>query len=232
MNPMRRRMLAASGAMLAAAGAGAVMRPRALSADEVVDPQLDRLFPTACGTWRVDPLAGAFVRASDERGRVLGVYDRLLERTYIDPDGYRIMLSAAYVANAFDGPALQVHRPEICYRYAGYRVGPTEPVRVDAAGRAIPAVRLRADLPGRAEPITYWIVVGNTVADDHTELRWQRIRANLTRRVLDSLLVRVSSIDADEARAYRMQDGFAAAMAASLAPASAARIFGATAPAR
>lgn len=232
MNPLRRRVLAASAAIFATAAAGAALRPRTLDADDVVDPQLDALFPSACAGWNLDPLAGAFVRASDERGRVLGVYDRLLERTYVGSDGYRIMLSAAYVANAFDGAALQVHRPEVCYQYAGYRIGPTHATRLSIGTAEIPATRLRAELPGRVEPITYWIVVGNAVADDHTSLRWRRVRAHLSRQILDSLLVRVSSIDNDEARAFRMQTAFAAAAADAVNPEAAARIFGIAAPTR
>lgn len=226
MTPLRRRSVVL-GLAMAGTGALAVMaQPRPLSPEQIVDPRLDALFPGGFGPWRIDPLAQAFVRAVDQHGRVLGVYDRLYEQTFIDDRGYRIMVSAAYIANAFEGSSLQLHRPEVCYRYGGYTVSDIEPHDLPIGERTIPTTRLLATLPGRIEPITYWIVVGNEVMGTPAALRRRRVAAALQRRPVDSLLVRISSIDRERERANAAQDRFAAALAASLGEAAAPRVFG------
>ncbi len=226
MKPLRRRALAIGLAMSGAGVLAAIAQPRPLSPEDIVDPQLDRLFPDAFGPWRIDPMVQVFVRAVDQHGRILGVYDRLYEQTYIDERGYRIMVSAAYIANAFEGASLQLHRPEVCYRYSGYTVSAVRSQALSLGGRPLPVTRLLAELPGRTEPITYWVVVGREAIGDPAALRRRRIAAALQRRPADSLLMRISSIDRDPARAAEVQDRFAAGLAASLGETERARVFG------
>jgi EpsI family protein len=229
MSPVRRRAVLLAAAMVGTTALGTIGRTDPPEPGEVAEPRLDTLFPQAFGRWRVDPLARALVRPTDQNGKVFGVYDRLFEQTYADDRGYRVMLSVAYVAHAFEGSGLQLHRPEVCYRYAGYAIGPTRDERMPLLGSADLAItRLEATLPGRREPITYWVLVGGEVIGDRQTMRKRRIVAALRRQTLDSLLVRVSSIDPDAERAWRLQSGFADELAAALPAAERARVFGAT----
>jgi EpsI family protein len=222
----RRKAMVVAGCMAATAVLAQLARPRPVADGEVPDPHLDALVPSAFGSWTVDPLSRSFVRPTNEQGKVLGVYDRLFEQTFVDSRGYRIMLSMAYLARAFQGSSLQVHRPEICYRYSGYQVGESSVGEFRLDDRVIPVVRLQAQLPGRPEPITYWILTGREVIGEHGQMRKRRILAALRREWLDGMLVRISSIDPDTERAYRIQQEFAQAFAQALPPASRARVFG------
>jgi EpsI family protein len=201
----------------------AMLARPASPAGEALD--LASLFPSRFGPWRTDALTSAFVRPSDHQGKVLGFYDRVFERTFVDDQGYRVMLSVAYLANAFEGSALQMHEPEVCYRFAGYQVVDSQDMRLSIDGRAVAATHVVAQLPGRPEPITYWILAGGT-GGGHAALRRRRIVAALRREVLDGMLVRISSVDADPARAYRVHAAFAGDMARAMAPAARDRFLG------
>lgn len=168
---------------------------------------LDTLVPQAFGGWEVDAVSRDFVRPADRDGRLYGLYDQVLERVYINRQGYRMMLSMAFGAE--QSASLQLHQPEVCYRYSGYTVSPTEEVPLTLAGRTIVATRLQAQLPGRPEPITYWSVLGGLTATELSAIRWRRVELALRRQPLDGLLVRVSSVDPDKQRAYTLQAGFA-----------------------
>jgi EpsI family protein len=208
------------------------LRPRPHAASALADPQLEKLIPERFGAWEVDALSRPLVRPSDDHGRLVGAYDRLLERTFVDERGYRVMLSMAYLSSAFDGSSLQVHRPEVCYRYSGYMVEEPKSGLLDLPERSLPVTRLKAWMPGRIEPITYWVVVGNKVYGHHGELRRERIRAAMRREVLDGALIRLSSIDADRERAYRQHEQFGRQLAIALDAGRRPRVFGAASPDR
>jgi EpsI family protein len=215
---VRRRAVVIAAALTGTAVLSALVRPRA-DTGGLPASTFGRLFPTAFGSWRVDQRSAAFVRTVDPQGRLANVYDRLIERNFVDDDGYHVMLSVAYNAHAFDGSsALQVHRPEVCYRSAGYQIGDPTEAALNLTDRTVAVTRVLARLQGRAEPITYWILVGGRAISEHGQMRKRRILAALRRQPLDSMLVRVSSIDRDTAFAYRKQAAFADELATVLAP--------------
>jgi EpsI family protein len=227
MTGVRRRAVLIAGCMAGTAAIARLARPLPLAPDEVTDPHFEAWFPSRFGVWSVDPVTRPLVRSTDPQGKVLGVYDRLFERIFVDARGYRVMLSMAYLARAFEGSSMQLHRPEVCYRYSGYQVGELRTGQLRLQDRALPVTRLLATMPGRTEPITYWVLVGSDVVGEHNEMRKRRILASLRRVWLDGLLVRISSIDPDVARAYGIQEEFADALAAALDDSDRARVFGA-----
>lgn len=224
MNPGRRRALAYAAAMGSVAALTAVARPPRPDPDAPPALTLHTLFPERFGDWRVDELSRAFVRAPNRDGRAYGLYDQLLERTFVRPDGQRIMLSAAYGREQSAG--LQMHRPEICYRSGGYTISDMQAATLALRGRAISATRLMARLPGRPEPITYWTLMGGAVVADAVGIRRSRLAAVLHHQILDGLLVRISSIDDDPARAHALQARFADEIVAAIAPADRDKVIG------
>lgn len=229
MNQGRRRALMLAGAMVSASGLAAIARPSRSDLNGRPPLRLETLFPMAFGEWQVDPLSRAFVRAGTggQGAPYAGLYDQVLERTFVDGRDQRMMLSVAYTHEQSAG--LQLHRPELCYRYNGYELdGPVRTVlRLDQ--RAVAATRLFAVLPGRPEPLTYWTLLGGVVVADAFAWRWRRIDAVLRDQVLDGLLVRVSTIDGDPARAYALQARFANELVLAIAPADRAKVIGAPA---
>lgn len=225
MNPGRRRALTLAAAMVSASGLAALARPPSAGAGGQQPPRLDALFPSAFGEWQIDPLSRAFVRAGTGAGTAYAdLYDQVLERTFVDAIGQRVMLSVAYAHEQSSG--LQLHRPEVCYRYSGYKLGGIEPTVLRIDQRPVAATRLFAVLPGRPEPLTYWTVLGGVVVADVSAWRWRRIAAVLRHRLLDGMLVRISTIDGEPARAHALQARFADELVRAMAPADRLRVIG------
>lgn len=185
---------------------------------------LEQLFPSAFGGWRLDPAASALIRPAFERARQFQMYDQVLERTYMDDAGHRIMLSVAYGRQQSVG--LQMHRPEVCYKAGGFKVSNIEPGTLGLLGRTLPVTRLFASLEGRPEPITYWRLLGNEVVADEASFKLRQLTPGAMGGIPDGLLVRISSLDDDPPRAYKLQTDFAQAMAQALTPAQRQRVLG------
>lgn len=223
MNLQRRKALGLGAGMGAAALAAWWMKP-------VPDPQagsgptLEQMFPRRFGDWQADTGAEMFVRPAREQGRYLGIYDQVLERTYVDAQGRRVMLVAAQGSEQSAG--LQLHRPEVCYPGNGFRVSGLQPAMLPVGGRTLPGTRLHAVMPGRSEPITYWTVLGGAVVGDGAEFRLRQLQFGLRRRLLDGMLVRLSSIEPDPQRAYALHLRFANDLAVALPAAYRSKILG------
>lgn len=224
MNRGRRQALILAGTMGSVAALAAFARPPRPDADARAALSLDTLFPRAFGDWRIDPLSRAFVRPADRQGKLYQIYDQVLERTFVDGAGQRIMLSVAFGSE--QSSSLQMHRPEVCYRAAGYTIRAVQPGTLKVAGRVLHAMRVDAALPGRPEPITYWTLLGGAVVHDAASARRRRLQAVLRHELLDGLLVRVSSIDDDRVRAHALQDRFADELVAAIAPADRPKVVG------
>lgn len=225
MSPLpHRRTLMVGGAMAAVAGLAALARPPRPDRDAPPPMVLESLFPKHFGDWRIDELSRALVRAAVREGLAYGLYDQLLERTFVRTDGLRMMLSVAYGREQSAG--LQMHRPEICYRYGGYTISTPHMARLPVAGRQLEATRLFARLPNRPEPITYWTLLGGELVVDAAAVRRQRFAAVLRYQILDGLLVRISSIDDVVERAYGQQARFADELVSAIPPAQRDKVIG------
>jgi EpsI family protein len=120
------------------------------------------------------------------------------------------MLSLAYGDDQRGG--LQAHRPEVCYPAQGFKLGKVEDGPLPTTFGTIDVRRMTTSLGPREEPVTYWLTVGNQVIKNKWDKRIAEVRLGLTGQIPDGLLFRVSSIDKDAARAFAMQEKFAADM--------------------
>lgn len=186
--------------------------------------RLEDVFPNRFGDWRLDETMQAFVRPADEQGRIYAVYDQVLERAYLDTAGERVMLSAAFGSE--QSPALQVHRPEVCYAASGFRITGKRNESLALDERSLPVTRLHASMPGRSEPITYWTVLGDKVAADGGAFRWEQMRSAMRGDILDGMLVRISTIGRDPEASYRVHTRFASALLQAVPAQHRARVFG------
>jgi len=222
MSPARRKALVLAASMGAAAALAALGKPVPHDGGPALD--LDTLLPREFGDWRVDAASEAFVRPAAQQGKVYKVYDQVLERTFINSKGQRIMVSAAFGRE--QSASMQMHRPEVCYPGGGFQVEGIEQVQLSLAGQAVAATRLHAFLPGRSEPITYWTLLGDVVVTDSTAFRLRQLSFGMRRQVLDGLLMRVSSIDSQPARAYELQSRFADDLVRAMRPAERVKVIG------
>lgn len=134
------------------------------------------------------------------------------------------MLSVAYGGNQTDN--LQVHLPEGCYAGQGFAVSDKIRGILATTLGQLPVARLVATKGPRIEPITYWIVVGDTIARSDWEMKKAKLAYTLKGRVPDGILVRISSIDPDSERAYALQTRFAQELLAAVPEESREKIFG------
>ena len=192
-------------ALMFAASVGAIVaRPTQKVADEHA-VSLVAIVPKQFGEWREVPQAVQMVNPQTQE-LLDKLYSEILTRTYVNAQGYRIMLSLAYGSD--QRGALQAHKPEACYPAQGFTVHRNEVATLKTQYGEIPARRLYTTLGQRHEPVTYWFTVGDKASPTQLEKRLVEMRFALTGRIPDGMLFRVSSIDLDRSRAYAAQDQF------------------------
>jgi EpsI family protein len=198
-------------------------RPQPLAQSRANMP-LEQLFPARFGAWQLDPSSAPLIRPAFEQAKRFQMYDQVLERTYLNPSGYRIMLSVAYGRQQSVG--LQMHRPEVCYKAGGFKVEGLSPASLRVGQGMLPVTRLFASMEGRPEPITYWRMLGDDVVADEVQFKLRQLSLSTSGAIPDGMLVRVSSIDEDKAAAYQAHAAFVQALAQALSPAQSLRVLG------
>lgn len=193
-------------------------------ADSRPKTPLAELIPASFGDWVEDRAVPVVLPAPDVQANLNKVYNQVLARTYVNRHGYRIMLSLAYGGDQSDG--MSVHRPEVCYPAQGFEVTRVWGDDLRLANRDIPVTRATTRLGPRNEPLTYWIVNGDQVVGRGFDSRLIQLRYTLRGKIPDGMLVRVSSIDTDAARAFDAQDRFSRELIGSLEPGLRTRLVG------
>jgi EpsI family protein len=222
-----RRMFVAAGMMLSAAVLAQSSRP-VLKQNLAAAPNLDTDVPAQFGSWKIDPNVPLVLPPPDLQAVVERTYSQVLSRTYVNQAGQRIMFLVAYTQDQSD-PVTQAHSPEICYPAQGFAVVNRRDDTVVIGAHRVSAVRMLARAPGRSEPVSYWVTVGETVPRMGIEARLASMRYMLTGGIPDGMLVRVSCIDANEGRGYTAHDLFLNEMEPALAQGFDRRLLGATA---
>ena len=118
--PLRKVVLLVA-LMLLAAAAGEWMRPTYRLSEHKPAVVLDKQVPEAFGEWRLDRSITPVLPDPGLQSMLDALYSQTLARTYINPQGQRIMLSIAYGSDQ-SNEATAVHRPEFCYSAQGFTV--------------------------------------------------------------------------------------------------------------
>lgn len=214
--------------MFSAAGLALALKPTVKVADSSPKIDLEALVPKAFGDWKIDSTITPLIANPEQEALINKIYNQTLTRTYVNPKGERVMLSIAYGGDQSDNMA--VHKPEICYPGQGFQILKNPAIGNFSTGQGdIPVKRLVAGLGPRVEPITYWTTVGDQVEVSGLKWKLQQLKFGLTGKIPDGLLFRVSSIQADEAKAYATQDNFTREMLKAMSPEGRKRIVGAPA---
>ncbi len=190
--------------------AGVAARPAAKSSATGPKFVLDAAVPLQFAAWKQLPDQGAQVVNPQTKELLDKLYSQLLSRTYVNPQGYRIMLSLAYGDDQRGG--LAAHKPEICYPAQGFTLQSLTETEVSTPFGGIAAKRLNTSMATsqgtRKEPVTYWFAVGDTAIKNKLQQRIVEMKLGLTGQIPDGLLFRVSSIDDNPEQAYAMHDAF------------------------
>lgn len=201
----------AAAAMLACAASAYVLRPTPMPQGDV---RLEAMIPTQFGEWTLDPSVIPIAPTPDVQANLDKLYSQLVSRAYVNPRGERVMLVVAYGGDQSD--SLKAHRQEVCYQAQGFTIRDVRRDALTLAQGTVPLVRVHAQNRQRSEPMSYWFTMGEHVAIGHAERLFTQIAYGLGGRLPDGLLVRVSSLTADPATAYRSQDGFIQALLAAV----------------
>jgi EpsI family protein len=210
--------------MLLSAGLGAALRPTLFLADELPTINLSAMIPTAFGEWQELPLTMTQIVNPQQRETLERVYSETLSRTYVNADGYRVMLSVAYGKNQSKG--LELHSPEVCYPAQGFMLTNRYKAELRIMSKPLQSTRLETNLGQRYEPVSFWMAIGDSVTYGSVQKRLVELRYAMTGHIPDGMLVRVSSIDRETERAYATQARFANEMIAAIAPENRHRFVG------
>lgn len=221
---VNRSVLLLAALMFATSVGAIVVRPDTKAAERGPEISLEAMVPKRFSGWQEEEQRTAQMVNPQTKELLDKLYSQILSRTYIDADGYRIMLSVAYGSD--QRGALQAHKPEVCYPAQGFKLHDFAPAELRTDFGSITAKRLFASLRTRSEPVTYWFTVGDSAVKNAIEKRIVELRYGLTGQIPDGLLFRVSSIDADRERAYRMQERFINDLLLSVSPADRLRLSG------
>jgi EpsI family protein len=202
--------------MLAAAGLALAMVPRHKVADQGHKLNLESMIPQEFGEWRMQAKLDHLQVSPDVQAELDKIYNQTLTRTYNNDQGQHVMLSIAYGGDQSD--SMTVHLPEGCYRGQGFDVKRNTPINLRVGDVEIPVMRLVAEKGARIEPISYWILIGDSFALDRTNRKLAQLRYSLTGQIPEGILIRVSSIDADAEDAYQTHQRFLEQMIASVPP--------------
>ena len=212
-------------ALMFAASAGAIVaRPDTKAADLGPAFSLEAIVPKQFGDWRELPQGTIQVVNPQAQQLLDKLYSQILTRTYVNAEGYRIMLSLAYGTD--QRGSLQAHKPEVCYPAQGFKLHSSESLPVATPFGAIPAQRLFTSLGPRQEPVTYWFTAGDKAVQGRLQKRIVEMRYGLTGRIPDGMIFRVSSIDPDQVRANQLHDRFINELLQAVSPAERTRLAG------
>jgi EpsI family protein len=212
-------------AMVLSAMMSVWMTPSLYMSDKLGKPELETLFPKEFGDWRVDARSAMVLPSPQTQALLDSIYNQTLTRTYINPLGYRIMLSVAYGGDQSD--ATRAHLPEVCYPAQGFQITANKAGQIRLLDRPVAVRYLMSRYGARNEPITYWLVVGDQVTVSRTDQKLAQFRLGLKGYIPDGMLVRVSSIDNNPAQGYQQQEAFLRDLAQAVPESGRNRVFGA-----
>lgn len=175
-------------------------------ADQLERINLESMIPDKFGDWQIDKSIIPLQVDAETQAKLDKIYNQTLARTYVNSQGERIMLSVAYGGDQSDN--LTIHKPEVCYYVQGFEITNIFPGELLTQYGKLPIKRLMAVKGNRSEPITYWVTVGDKAVLPGLDQKLQQLRYGLTGNVPDGMLVRISSIDNDNDRAYQLQTTF------------------------
>jgi EpsI family protein len=190
--------------MLAAAGLALALTPRLKMADQGMI-SLEAMIPQQIDGWKLDETV-PFLINPELDSQVEKIYSQTLARSYINSKGERIMLSVAYGGD--QSLSMQVHRPERCYVAQGFQIKTSYKDVIDAGRAKLPVMKLVATQGQRIEPITYWVMIGDLAVRGRLEQNLARWKYGLTGQIPFGMVIRISTISANESQAYRTQEQF------------------------
>jgi EpsI family protein len=208
-----RRDLMIGAGCFAAAGAAAGLKPRKRM-DLLGTTKLDELLPRAFGAWRAED-TGALIAPPREGSLEDKLYNQVVSRVFSRADGAVVMMLVAYGKAQTD--LLQLHRPEICYPFFGFTVSGSHPQTIPVTREvSIPGRALTASSFNRTEQILYWARVGEYLPQTGSEQLLARLKSQAQGWIVDGVLVRISTVNAEADQGLAVNLHFARELVAAM----------------
>ena len=212
--------------MLLAVGLALAITPREKIADHGPKIDLEKMIPKEFGDWKVDESVIPVIPSQEVKKQVEETYDQMVNRTYVNNNGERMMISIAYGSR--QNQKLKAHRQEVCYASQGFIIRDFKREEATVAGMPITVNRMFAINNQRFEPVTYWFTVGDKVVGSHLNRLLVQIQYAFTGSIPDGVLVRVSNISPNEPASYRAHIEFINTMLRSVSPEGVKKLVGST----
>lgn len=209
--------------MLLATGIAVALRPTQLMAEIGTSLDLEKIVPQTFGEWQELRQSGQIVNPQLQQ-TLDKFYAQVLSRLYVNSKGEAVMLSIAYGKDQSDEK--QVHYPEVCYPAQGFQVLSTEKGSAKTDFGDIRVKRLLTELGARKEPITYWTTVGEQVVLSGYEAKKVQLSYGFNGYIPDGLIFRVSSVDNDSEKAFKLQQTFISDLIKNISPSDRLRLAG------
>lgn len=204
----RKFLLGASFAAVAAVGA---WRQPSNRIDYLGSRKLDEVVPKKFGGWEFMGSSGLVIPPEDQLSSLL--YSSMLTRVYTSGENSIMLLIAQ---SAGQTGVLQVHRPEVCYPAGGYKLSAVVPQAIPLPSGSLVTNTLTATADTRNEQILYWTRIGNHLPVSWAQQRMAVATDNLKGYVPDAVLVRVSTVDTNRERAFKLMSDFTRQMLAAM----------------
>ncbi|TBO30188.1 EpsI family protein [Aquabacterium lacunae] len=201
------------------------MVPNTYMADERHRAPIQSLVPHAFGQWQEEESGMVVVADPTLQSSIDKLYSEVVNRTYVDRNGHRVMLSIAYGKNQ-NSHSTAAHRPEFCYSAQGFLVERHGNRPLQLNDHVIPTARVVGKLAERHEPITYWVTLDETPTLPGLSRKIQQLRYGLQGKIADGMLVRISTIGNSTEEEFAVHDRFVREWREAMPEAHKARFFG------
>jgi EpsI family protein len=168
--------------------------------------RLENIIPHQFGDWRELPEQNLEIINPQQEATIERIYSQTLSRTFINRKGDAIMLSIAYGEDQSD--ANELHHPEVCYPAQGFQVLMNKPALIKTPYGNIRAQQLYTVMDSRAEPLTYWTLLGHKIVRGGTQSKLEQLKYGFKGLIPDGLLFRVSNISSNQNYSYALHEQF------------------------
>jgi len=153
------------------------------------------------------------------------LYADILNASYVNPQDRTVMLSIAYGKDQSEGH--DVHKPELCYPAQGFtKLEELDiPIALDT-NRTILVHYMKMQKGQRIEPLFYWTLAGDYLYRNKMNKRRIAFQYSLDNLIPDGMIVRVSTLEANNAIAQKSLIDFVKDWYASIPEEQRTRYFG------
>lgn len=214
MTPLLRTALITAALMFGAPVFAWLLTPQKSIADTAPQIDLEQAIPKQFGDWKTVEHGVSLVPTAAQEDTLNAIYSQIVNRTYINSRGERIMISVAY--GSTQTKQLRAHRQEVCYTAQGFKIEKLKRENISISGLEVPVTRMLAVHGSRSEPVTYWFTMGDQVVRSYIDRELVQLRYAVSGYLPDGYLFRMSSLSRDADKAFAEQQAFAEALFSGL----------------